>query len=78
MAAFQKPLTCDPSLIIHLWAPESGMFFDVLLIAVKKLHLAGGDTRLQMFPHHQMPRLAETAPVASVEWSIIPGVIYFG
>lgn len=34
--------------------------------------------RLQMFPHRQMPRLAETAPVASVEGSIIPGVIYFG
>lgn len=34
--------------------------------------------RLQMFPHHQMPCLDETAPVASVEGSIIPVVIDFG
>lgn len=37
MAAFQKLLTWDLSLIIHLWVWESGqhMFYDVLLIAVK-------------------------------------------
>lgn len=34
--------------------------------------------RLQIFPHHQMHCLAETAPVAGAEGSIIPGVIYFG
>lgn len=36
----------------------------------------GRRQKLQMCPHHQMPRLAETAPVATFEESIVPGVIY--
>lgn len=31
-----------------------------------------------MDPHRREPRLAEAAPVATVEWSIIPGVMGFG
>lgn len=76
MAVRPKPPTKDLSLIICLWAPVSGqhMLLDVLLSVVKN-RIWQEETEASSVPTSPD---APTAPVARMEGSIIPGVIYFG
>lgn len=49
------------------------MFFDVLRVAVKTA-LSRRSQRLQIFPRHKTPRLAEKASVTSMEAGTSPGI----